>query len=273
MRATIDDLDDVEGVGETRARAIKEGLSPPGRDEHPRPLHVSGPARVSAVASRFHARWLALVAGQPGNPSGVEVRWFADDLVASVAVAEPELRWVQHVSGFGERHLGLLDEVLDWYGSRAIPCRFETSDAVAVAAVVDRGGVEAGPIDLLLGTSFAHETPDDGVTVEQVSAADADRFAALLLAGHEVTDPSPPHVAALAGFVGAPGVQCFVASVDGRPAGAGVLVVDDGVGYVANASTTPAARGRGVQTALIGARKTMRGVTQHKDSWSFLCIR
>jgi diadenylate cyclase len=27
MRATIDDLDDVEGVGETRARAIKDGLS------------------------------------------------------------------------------------------------------------------------------------------------------------------------------------------------------------------------------------------------------
>src|SRR5947207_14888363 len=27
MRATIDDLDDVEGVGSTRARAIKDGLS------------------------------------------------------------------------------------------------------------------------------------------------------------------------------------------------------------------------------------------------------
>ena len=27
MRATIDDLDDVDGVGETRARAIKDGLS------------------------------------------------------------------------------------------------------------------------------------------------------------------------------------------------------------------------------------------------------
>ena len=27
MRATIDDLDDVEGVGEARARAIKEGLA------------------------------------------------------------------------------------------------------------------------------------------------------------------------------------------------------------------------------------------------------
>jgi diadenylate cyclase len=27
MRATISDLDDVEGVGETRAKAIKEGLA------------------------------------------------------------------------------------------------------------------------------------------------------------------------------------------------------------------------------------------------------
>jgi diadenylate cyclase len=27
MRATVDDLDDVTGVGQSRARAIKEGLS------------------------------------------------------------------------------------------------------------------------------------------------------------------------------------------------------------------------------------------------------
>ena len=27
MRATIDDLDDVDGVGEARARAIKDGLA------------------------------------------------------------------------------------------------------------------------------------------------------------------------------------------------------------------------------------------------------
>ena len=40
MRATIDDLDDVEGVGEHRARAIKEGLVPAGRVEHPRPLQL-----------------------------------------------------------------------------------------------------------------------------------------------------------------------------------------------------------------------------------------
>ena len=41
MRATIDDLDDVEGVGETRARAIKDGLSRLAETSHPRPLQLS----------------------------------------------------------------------------------------------------------------------------------------------------------------------------------------------------------------------------------------
>ena len=38
----IDDLDQVEGVGDHRAKAIKEGLQPPGRVEHPRPLLLTG---------------------------------------------------------------------------------------------------------------------------------------------------------------------------------------------------------------------------------------
>ena len=53
MRATIDDLDEVDGVGETRARAIKDGPGPPGRVQHPRPLQLTarpGPA-VGAIRS------------------------------------------------------------------------------------------------------------------------------------------------------------------------------------------------------------------------------
>ena len=41
MRATIDDLDDVEGVGDARARAIKEGLSRLAETQHPRPLQLT----------------------------------------------------------------------------------------------------------------------------------------------------------------------------------------------------------------------------------------
>ena len=50
MRATIDDLDDVAGVGETRARAIKEGLSRLAESQHPRPLHLSGRDRTGGCA-------------------------------------------------------------------------------------------------------------------------------------------------------------------------------------------------------------------------------
>jgi len=208
--------------------------------------------RAAAVAGRFHARWLTLLRDQPGNPCGVEVRWFADDLVATVAVDEPELRWVQHVAGFAERHLPLLDEILDWYATRRVPCRFETCDDAAVAVLRDRGAVVAGPIDLLVGR------PSRGlastVAVEEITTDRAEEFADLLLAGHEVAAPGPPHLAAVAGFVDSPRMRCWIAEVEGRPIGAAAFFEDDGVGYLANAATIPAGRGQGAQTALIAAR-------------------
>jgi GNAT superfamily N-acetyltransferase len=217
---------------------------------------VTDTDRASRVAARFHVAWLTLLAEQPGNPAGVDVRWLADDLVATRATNEPEVRWLQQVSGFAERHAPLLDEILEWYRGQSLPFRFEAVDRAAVSAAVERGGVEADPIDVLAGSSFSFPPgrPWSGVDIDEVEPAEATDFAALHLAGHEVVDPPPAHLAAVAGFVGAPGWRCFVASVEGRPAGVGVLVVDDGVGYLANASTTPAARGRGVQSALITVR-------------------
>jgi GNAT superfamily N-acetyltransferase len=209
--------------------------------------------RAAAVAARFHARWLTMLGEQRGNPCGVEVRWFADDLVATIAVAEPELRWVQHVAGFRSRHLPLARQILDWYAAREVPCRFEACDDEAAAALADLGGVDAGPIDLLVGAPKA-PVVDPSVAIEQVDTAGADDFAALLLAGHDVDDAAAPHLAALAGFVTAPDIRCWIGFLDGAAAGAAAFVVDDGVGLLANASTTPAGRGRGVQSALIATR-------------------
>jgi GNAT superfamily N-acetyltransferase len=52
----------------------------------------------------------------------------------------------------------------------------------------------------------------------------------------------------------AAGTHCFLAEVDGEPAGAGTLAMHDGVAILAGASTVPAFRGRGVQKALLQAR-------------------
>ena len=48
MRATLHDLEDVQGVGEVRARAIKDGLSKLAETQHPRPLLVD-PARRASI--------------------------------------------------------------------------------------------------------------------------------------------------------------------------------------------------------------------------------
>ena len=70
MRATIDDLDDVEGVGEARARAIKEGLSPARRDQHPRPLQLTArrPSRLDRADVDAHRRC------PPARPSSSPAR-------------------------------------------------------------------------------------------------------------------------------------------------------------------------------------------------------
>ena len=51
-----------------------------------------------------------------------------------------------------------------------------------------------------------------------------------------------------------PGWSCYLAAVDGRPAGAAALAIGDGVGYFASASTVPAGRRRGCQQELIRRR-------------------
>ena len=50
------------------------------------------------------------------------------------------------------------------------------------------------------------------------------------------------------------GVSCFAAEIDGVIAGTGAMAVHDGVALLAGASTMPAYRGRGAQSALLGAR-------------------
>ena len=51
-----------------------------------------------------------------------------------------------------------------------------------------------------------------------------------------------------------PAGSCISARCEGRPAAAAILFVHDKVGYCADATTDPAFRGRGLQTALLARR-------------------
>lgn len=55
-------------------------------------------------------------------------------------------------------------------------------------------------------------------------------------------------------FAGAPGFRRYLARLDGEPVGVGNMRIDGDLAQVAGAGTLPAARGRGVQKALLARR-------------------
>ena len=84
---------------------------------------------------------------------------------------------------------------------------------------------------------------------------DGDAFARTLLGGHEAP---PAAIAAdawaLARWGEVPGLRCYLAGDGGRVGAAAVLHVHGGVAYLANASTLPDARRRGLHAALVARR-------------------
>ena len=56
------------------------------------------------------------------------------------------------------------------------------------------------------------------------------------------------------GWLGQPGWRLYLARVDGVAGASAALTIGDGLGYLANAATVPAMRGRGCQTALLARR-------------------
>lgn len=84
---------------------------------------------------------------------------------------------------------------------------------------------------------------------------DLEHFVRVLPEGHEVD--AAAHDLAIASTRHQARVEdarFYLARVDGAPAAAAALLLFDGVAYLANASTLPAFRGRGCQTALIQRR-------------------
>lgn len=218
--------------------------------------------RIEACTAGFHTRWLELLRDLPGNPSAIEIRRFGDDVVATAASACPEVTWMQHVSGLSPADVDVVPKVAAWYHAKTIRPRFEITPASdfepLAAALVDVHARQTGFIDVLWSrTEPQHDDVPSEVSVRVIEPGgeDAQRFARVLLGGHEVPDDTfTEHWAAVVLWPAEPEWWCYLAEVDGEPVGAATLIVVDGIGYLANAATLPAGRQRGCQRALIHRR-------------------
>ena len=96
--------------------------------------------------------------------------------------------------------------------------------------------------------------PDPAIDVVRVTDADAfEEFLDAYVAGWQVAQ-AEGFKRNVRPWIDQEGWSLFVARADGRPAAQGILYLRDGVAYLADASTDPKFRGRGLQSALLAHR-------------------
>jgi ribosomal protein S18 acetylase RimI-like enzyme len=190
------------------------------------------------------------------NPAGIRLERFGE-VVAAATPSRPDLDFMNRIHGLAFADPAVLVEMFSFYGSLGLRPWIELPPgAEEMAAHLAEAG--ARPIEslaVLFGTAANARPFPPNVEIRRIGREGARRFADLLLAGHGVA----PDLRAL----DAPGIAAagsrddiafYVATVDGQEAAAGVLALHDRVGYLANASTLPAFRRRGCQTALVARR-------------------
>jgi len=157
-----------------------------------------------------------------------------------------------------------LDRLESFYLSRGEPVRVELCP-FAHASLISLLGARAYRLrsfTTMHALSLARWSPPpaiEGVAVERVADSTVDEFARTISLGfHEGSEPAPMYLRIPRVNARMPSVACFLARVDGRPAGAGSVSLtprdEGGVACLFGAATLPWARRRGVQRALLTAR-------------------
>ena len=215
-------------------------------------------ARLLAQEAGYTATRAGVIGRWPGNPFGVAVR--REAAVFACRVAGVPSPWLNRVMGLGEEQAALVPSLRAWFG--AVAPRFETTpDSFGPGlgrALVAAGLAPVGGDALVWGPGQGGVVPD-GVSLVEDAAALED-FLETHLVGLEL--PEAVHEGAksnMRGWLGAPGFALLLAREGGEAAGACALHRQDGQTYVADMSTRPAFRGRGVQTRLLAAAHALHG--------------
>ena len=202
--------------------------------------------RLEELGDRFMLDWL--------EGTGAQLARFGA-ATATVDPSRPELDFVNRVYGLWPEDADQIDGIAGFYRERSVRAWIELAPSMRfeplAATLAEAGAAQIGFHTMLAGPAVATTSAD--VHVEPVD--DPELFADVLLRGHGVPEGARTRDrASVARWKDQQGWRLYLARVDGEPAGAALLTLDDDFAYLANASTLPEFRNRGVQTALIGAR-------------------
>jgi hypothetical protein len=224
------------------------------------PALTIGLARgLAAAHETLHVEGMRATAALAGNPFGVEVRRFGRataTLSARLAVVE----WYNRVVGLELQDARAIPEILAFFRARGIRARFEIgpaelTSALALQLAIERVGVERiesalwAPVDALVAPRASP------VIVRPSPFDEIDLFLDLWARGFALPEFLWADEKRMrAAWFSVPGLERYVALLDGEPVACGGLYVHGDVGYLCVSATRPEARGRGAQGALIARR-------------------
>lgn len=151
-----------------------------------------------------------------------------------------------------------LQRMEEFLRNRGAPVNLELcplADASLLEALTARGYRLVEHSNVLirpLNPDDCETSPSSDVQVREIAGDEIDLWAGIVAKGFFEDQDVPPAVLQdLETFFNMSTSTCFIAGVDERPAGGGVVATHKGVASLFGHSTLPAFRNRGVQTAII----------------------
>lgn len=192
-----------------------------------------------------------------GNPVGIAYRRFGQRGYALMAQYLPVASF-NRIVGLEPGDESGLAAMLQWYRAHEVRPQIELVPGLADAAMAHElsrlGFAPSAYHAALIAVPRGAPPPARGVDVERVRNPQTfDDFLNAYCAGWGIPqrDQFKRNVRP---WLNEPGWSLFLGRADGKPAAEGILYVRDGTAYLADASTDPAFRGRGLHAALLNAR-------------------
>jgi ribosomal protein S18 acetylase RimI-like enzyme len=193
-----------------------------------------------------------------GNPLGIGYRWIDETAVALMS----RLGSFSRVVGLRAGHEEHIEGLVRWYRENSIKPTFEMVPGHYHAhlgrELARLGFFQSGFHASLVAAKEDVGVAEDPSRVERVTTASAlEDYLVAYVAGWKIaTKDQAQFKANVRPWLEQPGWSLYLARLDDQPAAAATLFMHDRVGYLADATTAPAMRSRGLQTALLRRRMT-----------------
>jgi GNAT superfamily N-acetyltransferase len=229
-------------------------------------MHVVTDALVDRIVSVEMANLesrLGAYAARPGNPSGIHMRRFGGAI--AFATRHISVRLFNSTLGVGPDTAAHMDAIEAFYREHGTTGALE----IAPGRLSEPFGLELGArgwsmVEFHAGLARPLTAADrdtftltPGVTVDEVSPADADafdRFLEVYIEGWAMQDEDGHAMANMRTWRDIREWRFYLARVGGEPAAAAILDRRGATAMLGSASTRPALRGRGAQAALLARR-------------------